>query len=141
MSAPDTDASLLDGYDTEWRLLSERPHNVLIEGTVGATEAVLRRLRRHVREPIAWHLPPAMLDVPTGETRTFVVRDVAALNRQEQRRLLEWACAAGARTQLVTTAACALFGLVVAGRFDAALYYRLNVLLLRVAPPLSSQSP
>jgi len=40
--------------------------------------------------------------------------------------------------EIITTASCALFPLVEAGVFDAALYYRLNVLLLRVSSPFQS---
>ena len=139
IAAPATDASLLDGYDTEWRLLSEQPYNVLLEGPVTATDAVLRLLRPHIREPIVWHRPPATLELPSGETRTFILRDAAALNRAEQRRLLAWMRDMGSQTQVVTTAWCPLFALVATGRFDAALYYRLNVLLLRLTPPVQAR--
>lgn len=134
-----TDASLLNGYDIEWRLLSQEPYNVLVEGPVAATDAVLRLLRPHIREPIVWHRPAATLDLPSGETRTFILRDAAALSRPEQRRLSDWMRDMGSQTQVVTTAWCPLFALVATGRFDAALYYRLNVLLLRLAPPVPAR--
>ena len=133
-----TDTSLLDGYHKEWRFLSEQSCNVLIEGTVTATEAVLHLLRPHIHEPIGWHRPAARLDLPSGEVRTFIVRDAAALSPDEQRRLLAWMDEAGSHTQVITTASRALFALVAVGRFDAALYYRLNVLLVRVSPPISA---
>jgi sigma-54-interacting transcriptional regulator len=136
MSAvPATEASLVDTYHAEWRLLSEHPFNVLLEGTVTATDAALRRLRRHIREPIVWQQPPAPLDLPSDEAHALILRDAAALSRDEQRRLLEWMGGTGSRTQVISTATRPLFALVAAGLFDAALYYRLNVLLLRVTAP------
>jgi hypothetical protein len=132
-AAPATDAPPLDGDHTEWRLLSERPCNVLLEGAVPATDAVLRLWHAHICEPIAWHQPPAPLDLPSSEAGALILRDATALNRDEQRRLLAWMDGMGSRTQVITTASCPLFALVAAGLFDAALYYRLNVLLLRVA--------
>ncbi len=134
--AADMDASLLNGYYPEWRLLIQRPCNVLFEGTVVDTHAVLRLLQPHLRAPIARHEPPAALDVPSGETRTLVLSDAVALSRSDQRKLLAWMHGKGSRTQIITTASRPLFPLVTAGLFDDTLYYRLNVLLLRVSAPL-----
>jgi len=127
-----TDAWLVEGHHAEWQFLRELPCNVLLEGTVAATDAVLHLLQPRVREPIVWHRPPATLQLPGGEARTLIVTEVAALNRDEQRTLLSWMNDAG-DPQIVTTSSCPLFGLVEAGLFDAALYYRLNGVLLRLA--------
>lgn len=110
----------------------------MIEGTVTTTDAVLRLLRPHSREPIVEHRPPATLNLPTSETGTLILTNAAVLSRDEQQRLWAWMGDAGARAQVVTIASCALFPLVEAGVFDAALYYRLNVLLLRVSFPFQS---
>jgi len=139
ITAPATEALLLERYHPEWRQLSEQPCNVLIEGTVTATEAALQLLQPHIHEPIAWHRPPGLFELPRTETRALILRDAAGLSRHEQRRLLAWMGDAGSRAQIITTASCPLFALVEAGRFDAALYYRLNVLLLRVKPPDSAR--
>src|SRR5581483_6706282 len=133
--ATDEDASLLDGYHAEWRILREQPHNVLFEGTVADTDAVLRLLQPHVREPIARHGLPDTLDLPGGDTRALVLRDAPALSRHDQRRLLAWMDGRGSHTQVITTASRPLFALVAAGLFEPVLYYRLNVLLLRVSAP------
>lgn len=135
--APDTDVSLLEPYYAERRILSEHPCNVLLEGTVTATNAALVLLRSHIREPIVWHSPPATLDLPRRETRALILSDAAALSRDEQRRLLAWIDDAGSRTHVITSSARPLFALVTAGLFDEALYYRLNVLLLRIALPVA----
>ena len=139
ITAPATEALLLERYHPEWRRLSEQPCNVLIEGTVTATEAALQLLQPHIHEPIASHRPPGLFELPRTETRALIVRDAAGLSSHEQRRLLAWMGSAGSRAQIITTASCPLFALVEAGRFDAALYYRLNVLLLRVKPPDSAR--
>lgn len=134
-TAPALDVCMLDGAHAEWRILSEHPCNVLLEGAVTATDTVLRLIQPHLREPIVSHWPGSPLDLPRGEARALILRDVAALDRDEQRRLLAWMDETGVRTQVITTAACAVFARVAAGLFDASLYYRLNVLLLRVTLP------
>ncbi len=126
-----TDSGLLESHHAEWRFLSERRCNVLLEGTVDAIDAVLHLLQPRIDQPIAWHQPPAALQLPGGEAGTLILRDTAALNRDEQRTLLAWMNEGGG-TQVVATSACTLFTLVEAGLFDAALYYRLNVVLLRI---------
>src|SRR4030095_432743 len=108
MTAPATDASVLEGHHTEWQLLRERPCNVLLEGAVTATDAVLRLLLTHPPEPIVGHRPPATLNLPTGETGALILRDAAALSEDEQRRLLAWMGDAGSRAQIITTECCQL---------------------------------
>jgi hypothetical protein len=81
-----------------------------------------------------WHRPPAPLELPSGETRALILRDAAALSGHDQRRLLEW-IGGGSRTQIISTTERPLFALVASGLFDAALYYRLNVMLLRIGAP------
>ena len=140
-AASATDVPTLESHHTEWRLLTEQPCNVLLEGSVRATDAFVRLLLPHIREPIVEHRPPTPLNLPTGETGALIVRDAAALSRDEQRRLFAWIGDAGARAQIITTASCRLFALVEAGVFDAALYYRLNVLLLRAPATFQSRLP
>jgi hypothetical protein len=132
--AAETDVSVMDPYHAEWRILREQPHNVLLEGPVAATDAILRLLRPHIREPIVWAGAHAPLDLPSGNTPEFVLRDVAALTVPDQRRLREWLAGTGSNTRLISTTERPLFGLVVGRHFDAALYYRLNVMLLHVGP-------
>jgi hypothetical protein len=134
IGAPAMDALFLDGYHTEWRLLRERSCNVLIEGTVTATDAALHLLQPHIQQPIAWQRLTATLELPPDETRTLILTDAAALSREEQQRLLVWIDDMGSRTRIISTSPRSLFALVDAGCFDAALYYRLNVLLVRVTP-------
>jgi Sigma-54 interaction domain len=132
------DVSLFDVSHTEWRMLSAHSCNVLLEGDVTATDTVLRLLQPLLREPIVSHWPRSPLDLPSGEARALILRDAAALSRDEQRRLLAWMGDTGSQTQVITMVSCPLFARVAAGLFDAALYYRLNVLLLRVTPPFEA---
>jgi hypothetical protein len=140
-SAIATDVSLLDSYQTEWRTLSKHPFNVLLEGTVTATDTVLRLLQPNLGAPIQWHRPNGPLDLPAGRTRTLILRDAAALSGDDQGRLLEWSRDTGSGTQIISTTARPLFALVAAGSFDAALYYRLNIMLLRVGAASNSLLP
>jgi Sigma-54 interaction domain len=130
-----TDVSLLDSYETEWRIVCEHSCNVLLEGAVTATDAVLRLLQPHIRAPIVWHWPHAPLDLPSGQTGALILRDAGSLSRDDQRRLFEWLNDTGSRTQVISTTARPLFALVAGGLFDTALHYRLNVLLLSVGTP------
>jgi hypothetical protein len=126
------DVSRLDTHEAESRILREHPHNVLIEGNAAATDALLRLLRAHFGGPIMWHQPHASLDLPGGDTRAPILRDAATLSVADQQRLLTWIDGAGSQTQIISMAERPLFARVADGLFDAALYYRLNVMLLRV---------
>jgi hypothetical protein len=135
-AATATDISPLDSSHPDWQIFGTHPHSVLLEGAVAATDAALRLIQPHVRQPTAWRQPRAPLDLPNGETRTLVLRDAAALCTADQRRLLAWMDDRGSRTQIISTSERPLFTLVASGLFDAALYYRLNVVLLRVGPSM-----
>jgi hypothetical protein len=132
IAATDADASLLAPYSTEWASLCAHRHNALIEGPAAATRAVLRLLQPHVRGPIVWKRPHAPFELPGGEARALILEGVAALTTQEQARLLACLDSLESRTQVVSTTEHPLFALVAGGLFDAALYYRLNVVVLRV---------
>jgi hypothetical protein len=115
----------------EWRIiLTERP-NVLIEGNESVIEATIVRFVPHLRPEIHWWHPGRSLLLPLGGGRTLVLRDVAALESEDQMRLLEWLQGARSRgTQVVSTGTTALFSGVQQGTFLADLYYRLNMLRL-----------
>ena len=133
MSAtPATDVWPLESYKTEWSILREHRCNVLVEGGRAATTAVLRLLLPSTREAVVWHEPYAPLKLPDRTTNTFILRNAASLSANDQGRLLDWFGDPGWRTQIISTAESPLFTLVQGGLFDATLYYRLNVMLLRV---------
>jgi hypothetical protein len=127
-----TDVSLLDSHQAEWRVLRTHWHNVLIEGSPAASDAVLHLLRPHIRAPIVSIGPHDSFKVPSGETRSLFLRAPDALSRDDQARLLEWLEGDCSGTQIISTTEAPLFSLVREGCFDAALYYRLNAILIRV---------
>jgi sigma54-dependent transcription regulator len=104
---------------------------VLLEGPAASTDAVLRLLAPHLRGPVMWKTRGVPFDVPAGDIGALILQDVDGLSAHEQSRLLTW-IDARPDAQIISTTAYRLFGLVARGRFDAALYYRLNVILLNV---------
>lgn len=129
------------GLTGEWRSVCTARHNVLLEGPAASTEAVVRLLEPHLREPVAWKRPRAPLELPTGECGALVLQDIAALGGEEQTRLLGLLDDGTRRKQVVSTTTHPLFPLVARGLFDEALYYRLNVVLLHVVGSRFKASP
>ena len=123
---------LLPQHQIEWHALRTGHINVLVEAPVAATRTLLVRLKPHIREPIVWKQPQKSLELPTVGTGALVLEDVASLSEDEQTRLLEWLGGAGSRVQIVSTSSDPLFLRVTTGEFHPVLYYRLNVILLRV---------
>ena len=127
-----TDISPLDSYECERKILRKHRCNVLVEGDRRATNAVLTLLLPYTRDAVVWHTPYAPVELPDPKTNTFILRNAASLSANDQGRLLDWFGDPGWRTQIISTAESPLFTLVQGGLFDATLYYRLNVMLLRV---------
>jgi hypothetical protein len=127
-----SDVSLPEPFEAEWAILREYRHNVVLEGPCSETNELLRRLQPHIGEPVVWNRPQAPLDIPSGETRGLILGDVTGLTASDQKRLLAWIGSTGSLTQIVSTTERPMFALVAQGLFDEALYYRLNVILIRV---------
>jgi hypothetical protein len=123
---------LLDSYQTELGILRAPSANVLIEGPSAATDDVLLVLRLHLRKPLVNDLAHRPLHLPNGAATPVILRNVASLTTDDQARLLVWLQGEGFGAQVVSTTERPLFALVAQGLFDAALYYRLNVFLLRI---------
>jgi hypothetical protein len=116
--------------------------NVLVEGPAAVVDEVLLMLRPHLREPLVRDLAHAPLDLPDHATKPIILRNVSALTGDDQGRLMAWLQGAGLGAQVVSTTERPLFARVAQGLFDEALYYRLNVLLLRIGdtkPPRSAR--
>ena len=131
MNAPTVEPALLP-FHAEWHAVRTWHHNVLIEGSEAASDRVLALLKPHLPEPSVWRRPPAPLELPTGKIASLVLENVGALNDHDQNRLLAWLEGEGSSAQLVALSTDALYARVVAGTFVPDLYYRLNVVLLRV---------
>lgn len=129
----------LSEYQPEWASLCTHRHNVLIEGPAAKTHAVLLRLQPHIGKPIVWKRPHAPLELPGCGVGALVLENVSNLSREDQMQLLAY-FDAGTRTQVVSTSEHVLYRLVARNRFDVALYYRLNVVLLRTWTRLGARA-
>ena len=116
----------------DWRVLCATHLNVLLEGEESATDRVLRLLEPRLYEPVIWKRRDAALALPPGGVGALILQDVGVLTGEEQTALLAWLDATTGRTQIVSTTAHPVFPLIARGLFEPALYYRLNVMLLRV---------
>jgi len=117
---------------SEWESLRTWRGNVLLEGPTLATDSFVRFLVPHLPNPVLWnpvHSPYALL---ARECGALVLQNVGVLDRTEQVDLLKWINESSQRRQVISTSARPVFPLVAGGLFDESLYYRLNVMLLRV---------
>ena len=106
--------------------------NVLLEGPETALAAVVCRLSPHLRQPVVSTRSGTALSLSAMEIGTVVLSHVHALTTQDQMQLLEWLNAASVRPQVISTSPQPVFPFVELGLFDAALYYRLNVIRIQV---------
>jgi transcriptional regulator of acetoin/glycerol metabolism len=114
-------------------VMSMRRVNVLLMGTDAVIEDALSRLMPNLRGPIQTWTPADPLDLPSpAQSGTLILREVGALHRVDQYRLLKWLEMCGGRTQVVSTTTAPLIALVEAGAFHDTLYYRLNVVCVDV---------
>jgi hypothetical protein len=136
LTTVDTHLASLDTFDlassAEWRTLCARQHNILLEGPQVATEAMVAHLSPYLREPVAWQDAGTPSETPIGDTGALVVRDIAALSASGQERLLRWLGGPGNHQHVVATTTEPLFPRVALGEFDETLYYRLNVIMMKV---------
>jgi sigma-54-interacting transcriptional regulator len=131
--ATEIHVSLPESFRTEWASLRVESQNLLLEGSCSATSVVLSVLQARMRESIVWS-PTRALDLPSGDVRTLILKNVAGLSATDQTRLLAWIRRDGSATQIISTSERPLFTAVTRGMFEKALYYRLNVILLRIEP-------
>jgi transcriptional regulator of acetoin/glycerol metabolism len=125
----------------EWLSVSTRQHNAILEGPEHAAEDLLLLLEPSLRTPAIRKRAPIALELPTEGCGALVLRNVSELDRDEQAALLRWLDAE--RKQVVSTTARPLFPLIAKGLFDEALYYRLNITLMRfdsTGAPLDASS-
>jgi len=107
--------------------------NVLLEGSETATEPVVSRLRPHLRRPLVSMRGGTALALPTTEIGTLILDQAHSLTTQDQTQLLEWLNAAST-PRVISTSSQPLFPCVELGLFAEVLYYRLNVVLIRIEP-------
>jgi hypothetical protein len=116
----------------DWSMLLHTHPNMLVIGRGAAADAFIRAVTPHLRPPVrsvvCGALPPR---VPTDGTP--ILRDVDALDREQQQRLFRWLDdPQNGQTQVISLTAAPLYALVQAGTFLDRLYYRLNVIHFEV---------
>ena len=110
--------------------------NLLVVGDEAATGEVLDQLRLSLRDPIVAWRPGQALDLPSpGRATTLVLHDVDQLTTAAQGAVLRWLDQSAGRIWIVSTSAEPLWPHVEAGAFSDVLYYRLNIVCVRVPAP------
>jgi transcriptional regulator of acetoin/glycerol metabolism len=91
----------------------------------------VRDARPAMREPVRWAANTTLLQAEPGHT--LILTDVNALDDAGQQWLLQQLNEPdGADTQVISLSSVPLYSLVETNRFDAALYYRLNTIHLKI---------
>ncbi|HUK34498.1 MAG TPA: sigma 54-interacting transcriptional regulator [Vicinamibacterales bacterium] len=114
----------------EWTRVITAGANVLLEGDRRNTDAAILHLLPHLPAPIFYS--GAGEELSLLNHCTVILRDVDTLPDVEQKRLHDWLGRKPDSVQTVSTTQRSLFALVQDGRFEPDLYYRLNVILLRL---------
>lgn len=135
----EADASHWNPGNKECESLREHSHNVLLEGPIALTDAALRLIVGS-GEQIAWAGSETLGRINTAG-QTLILRNVESLGGGDQRRLLEWLGAVPSPPRIISTSERPLFAHVAGGSFEATLYYRLNVILLRLGSKIAVHSP
>ena len=116
----------------EWNAVASEHCNVLVEAVPAVAAPVLAELRGHLRAPIHEYNPNVGSPVPEPTEGTLILLEVASLGPRQQAKLLRWLTDRHGSVQVASTSSEPLFPLVERGAFDAALYYRLNVVRIAI---------
>lgn len=120
-----------DEYQAD-RVLRNTHTNVMIVGSSDLATDAFDRLRRWFAPPFHVCALPGQLTLPDEGVGTLLIRDVAALDPEQQQHLLQWVDDHIGRVQVVSVTSSKLYSQVELGSFNAHLYYRLNILLEEV---------
>ena len=114
----------------DWRAHLRTRANVLVTGPRDALGWFMQSARSEMLEPIAFVAGSAPLCL---DARTIILTDVDTLGAAEQRRLTQWMNEPQhSRAQIISSTSVSVFSLVEAGRFDGDLFYRLNIVHLKI---------
>jgi hypothetical protein len=116
----------------EWNTVAREHCNVLVEALPAAAAPILAVLRGRLRAPIHEYNPKVGGPVPEPTEGTLLLFEVASLAPKQQAKLLRWLNDRQGSVQVASTSSEPLFPLVERGTFDAALYYRLNVVRIAI---------
>ena len=126
----------------EWDLVIRARSNLLLAGSLSATDAMLVALKPRLHAPIREYNPATAGPAPQPREGTLILLEVDSLDANQQVQLVEWLdrFEERGRVQVVSTTSAPLFSLVETGAFLANLYYRLNVVRMDVTGPGESTS-
>lgn len=112
--------------------------HALLVGPAVAVAAALATLRPGLRQPVVAWTPASTPEPPVLTTGTLIVRNLADLERDQQRRLLDWVDHGHHGVQVISTSNGHMWSLVERGAFLTSLYYRLGVVCVDLtdAPPV-----
>jgi hypothetical protein len=116
----------------EWDAVARQHRNALVEAPPAVAAQLLDALRPHLRAPIHEYRPEQRPSMPQLTEGTLILLEAANLAPGEQALLLQTLTDHKPSLQVVSTSSDALFPRVERGTFDAALYYRLNVVRLTI---------
>ena len=123
-----------DPAGDDWLVLLDTRANMLVIGSEAATAAFVHAATPHVRSPVQ-SLSGGVLPPRLPGDGTLILRDVDALDGDQQERLLRWLCEPlHSHTQVISLTTTTLYLRVQAGMFSDRLYYRLNVIHFEVIP-------
>ena len=101
--------------------------HALLVGPPVAVAAAIETLRSDLRQPVVTWTPTETPHPPVLTSGTLIVRNLAALEREQQRWFLEWLDQGDRRVQIISTSGRHVWSLVERGAFLKPLYYRLGV--------------
>ena len=106
--------------------------NLLVVGTERLVLSLVSSLVADVNPDFMIQCRDGLFRLPPRPSQSGIVvlRDVEALEKVEQLRFLDWVESASSRLQVVSTASAPLLPLVETRKFDATLYYRLNMVYI-----------
>jgi hypothetical protein len=117
--------------DQDWRVLVTTHPNLLVVGTDVAVDDVLSTLPCTYEQCVVTCSVTVPFVLPSPpRSGTLILRDVAAVSPDGQRRLMAWLDETSGRPRVIATSARPLWPSVESGEFLDALYYRLNVVYL-----------
>ena len=119
----------------EWTILRSSFANGLIIGTPDLAEAAVARFDKGLRQPLQWWSSDQASEIPELTAGTLVIRDVDRLDARQQECLSRWMRMHCPRVQVLALARAPLFAQVEDGRFSAALYYCMNIVVVEVREP------
>ena len=121
----------------DWNTFVGSRSNAIVVGTEEAALGVWTAVWPSLQKPIHW-VEAGRLSLPSRSPGTLILQGADALTASDQQQLLDWLEGDARATRILTTTRRPLFPLVEGGSFLAALYYRLNVILLVLEPRGSS---